>query len=152
IISACSITDKGIEKITLMELDEIIKAKGKAEDCAVLFECKDYYELFSFCYKTQSIKRVLILFGSFEFKNQGDLITKAYESLKKVKLAEWFEKGKSFRVECERIGEHAFGSQTIEEALGEKIILLVKKELGFTPEVSMKTPDTRVYVFINNNT
>ncbi len=150
-ITCCAITDKGIEKIALLELDEIIKAKGSSEECAVLFECKDYDQLLTFCYKSQSIKRALILFGSFTFKNQEELIAKAGESLKKAKLKEWFGKENIFRVECERIGEHDFGSQTVEEAIGEQVIGQVKQELGFKPKVSMKSPDTKIYVFINNN-
>jgi 23S rRNA G2445 N2-methylase RlmL len=150
-ITCCAITDKGIEKIALLELDEIIKAKGNPEECAVLFECKDYDQLLTFCYKSQSIRRALILFGSFTFKNQEELNAKSGESLKKTKLKEWFSKENTFRVECERIGEHDFGSQTVEEAIGEKVIEQVKQELGFKPKVSMKSPDTKIYVFINNN-
>jgi 23S rRNA G2445 N2-methylase RlmL len=150
-IPCCAITDKGIEKITLIELDEIIKAKGAVEECIVTFKCKDYDELLTFCYKSQSIKRALVLFDSFNFKNQEELIAKAEQSLQKASLKEWFDKGKSFKVECERIGEHDFGSQTIEEAVGERIIEAVKKMLGFAPKASMKSPDAKVYVFINNN-
>jgi len=150
-IPCCAITDKGIEKIALLELDEIIKAKGTSEECVALFECKDYDQLLTFCYKSQSIKRALVLFSSFTFKNHDELISKAAKSLKKIKLKEWFGKENTFMVECERIGEHDFGSQTIEEDVGEKVIEQVKQELGFKPKASMKSPDTRIYVFINNN-
>jgi len=150
-ISCCAITDRGIEKIALLELDETIKAKGISEERIVLFECKNYDDLLTFCYKSQSIKKALALFGSFTFKNQEELIAKASESLKKAKLKGWFNKGTTFMVECERIGEHDFGSQTIEEAVGEKVLEQVKQELGFKPKASMKNPDTKVYVFINNN-
>jgi len=149
-LTACAITDKGIEKITLLELDEIISVKGKPEECAVMFECKDYDELLRFCYMSQSIKRVLLLFSSFDFKNRDDLVSKIKECFKKINLNDWFDKDKSFKVECERLGEHEFGSQTIEEDVGEKIIFAVKEKLGFVPAASMKSPDTIIYVFINN--
>jgi 23S rRNA G2445 N2-methylase RlmL len=87
-IPCCAITDKGIEKIALLELDEIIKAKGTSEECVTLFECKDYDHLLTFCYKSQSIKRALVMFNSFSFKNQEELIIKAAESLKKINLKE----------------------------------------------------------------
>jgi 23S rRNA (guanine2445-N2)-methyltransferase / 23S rRNA (guanine2069-N7)-methyltransferase len=150
-ISACAITDKGIEKITLLELDEIIKAKGKAEEYVALFECKSPDEAFTFCYKAQSIKRVLLLWGAFDFKDQDDLVSKAKESLKSINLGDWFEKDKTFKVECERIGKHSFGSQSIEEDVGEKIIFAAQEKLGFMPSASMKSPDTIIYVFINKN-
>ncbi|MBN2052273.1 methyltransferase [Candidatus Woesearchaeota archaeon] len=149
-ISACAITDKGIEKIALLELDEIIKVKGKAEDKVVLFECKDYDELMRFCYKSQSTQRAILLFSSFNFKNQEELISKIDDCLKKINLSDWLDKDKTLKVECERIGEHSFGSQTIEEDVGEKILAAAKKKIGFTPSVSMKGPDTIFYVFINH--
>ncbi len=148
-IKACAIVDKGLEKIGLLELDEIIKSKGAAEDCAVVFECKSHDELLAFCYKTQSARRVLLLFDSFNFKTQDDITKKVKESLKNIDLKAWLEKGKTFKVECERIGKHSFGSQSIEEDVGERIIFAAKEALGFMPEASMKSPDTIFYAFIN---
>jgi len=150
-IKACTITDKGLEKIALLELDELIKVKGKVRECVVIFNCKNYDDLFKFCYFAQSVKRVLLLFEDFEFKESHDLLSKSGSAMKKVRLKDWFDKNTCFKVECKRIGEHKFGSQTVEEKLGERIILKVKKELGFIPRVSMETPDTIIYVFINNN-
>jgi len=150
-ITCCAIADKGIEKITLLELDEIINTKGKVEEGVVLFECKDYEPALTFCYKAQSIKRVLVLFSSFAFKNQDEIEKGIDAGLKKINLADWFDKEKSFRVVCERIGEHSFGSQTIEEVVGEKIIKAVKKKLNFNPSANMKVPDTIIYVLIINN-
>jgi 23S rRNA G2445 N2-methylase RlmL len=150
-ISACAITDKGIEKITLRELDEIIKANGKAEEYVALFDCDNPDDLLTFTYRAQSIKRVLLIWGAFDFKNQDELVSKAKESLKSINLNEWFEKDKTFKVECERIGKHSFGSQSIEEDVGEKIIFAVQDKLGFMPSASMKSPDTIIYVFINKN-
>jgi putative N6-adenine-specific DNA methylase len=152
-IKACAITDKGIEKITLLELGEIIKSKPQAstEEGVMLFECKNYDELLTFCYKTQSARRIILLLGSYDFKSQEELMAKIKESLKKTELTEWFEKGKSFKVECERIGKHSFGSQNIEEDAGERIIFAAKESLGFMPSASMKSPDTTFYVFINQS-
>jgi len=151
-IKACAITDKGIEKIALLELDELIKAKGKAEECAVIFNCKFYEDLFRFCYFSQSIERVLLLFNHFEFKEEKGLLQKLDTTLTKPVLKEWFGKKLTFKVECKRIGEHSFGSSTVEKGLGEKIVLKVKKELGFTPKVNLESPDIIIYVFINNKT
>ena len=150
-IKACAITDKGLEKIALLELDELINIKGKAKECAVIFNCKSFQDLFKFCYLSQSVERVILLFAHFEFKESKDLLSKSEAVLKKNILKEWFDKNISFKVECKRIGKHKFGSQTIEKNFGEKIILKVKKELGFLPRVSMESPDIIIYVFINNN-
>ena len=150
-IKACALTDKGLEKIALLELDEFIGVKGRAEDCVVLFQPKSHDDLFKFCYFSQSIERVILLFANFEFKDSKGLLLKFENELKNIKLKEWFGKDTTFKVECKRIGKHSFGSQTVEKALGEKIILKTKKELGFTPRANMEIPDMIIYVFINNN-
>ncbi|MBW2990143.1 hypothetical protein KY348_00385 [Candidatus Woesearchaeota archaeon] len=153
-MQAFTITDKGLERIALLELDELIKVKGKevkAEDCAVIFNCKSFQDLFKFCYFAQSIERVLLLFANFEFKESKDLLSKFEKEINKIKFKEWFDKNTTFKVECKRMGRHRFGSSTVEQDLGEKIILRVKKELGFAPKAKMESPDTIFYVFINNN-
>ena len=150
-MQACAITDKSLEKIALLELDELIGVKGKAEEHVVLFDSNSYEALFKFCYFSQSIERVLLLFNKFEFKSLSDLLSKSESALKKIRLADWFSKNTSFKVECKRIGEHKFGSQSVEKDMGEKIILEVKKQLGFTPKANMESPDVIIYFFLNNN-
>lgn len=150
-MKACAITDKGLEKVAVLELDEMIGLKGKAEECVVLFEPKAYDNLFKFCYFSQSIERVILLFANFEFKESKDLLSKFEKELKKINLKEWFDKNTTFKVECKRIGKHDFGSLTTEKFLGEKIILKTKKDLGFTPKANMDSPDLIIYIFINNN-
>jgi 23S rRNA G2445 N2-methylase RlmL len=156
-MKALAITDKGLEKIAVLEIDELIgtrgkgKSKTKASECAVLFECKSPEEIFKFCYMAQSVERVLLLFDSYPFKDLKDLESKFDISLKKIKLKDWFDKSTRFRVSCKRTGKHKFGSHTIEEDLGEKIIIKSEKELGFAPKASMETPDLIFYVFINKN-
>ena len=49
-MKALAITDKGLEKVALLELDELIKVKGKAEECVVVFNCKSFQDLFKFYY------------------------------------------------------------------------------------------------------
>ena len=150
-MQALAITDKGLEKIALLEVEELTEVKGNSRECAVVFNCKSYENLFKFCYFAQSVERVLLLFASFEFKESKDLLSKLGEALARIKFKEWFDKNTTFKVECKRLGEHKFGSSTVEKALGEKIILKVKKELGFIPKADMETPDLIVYVFINSN-
>ena len=150
-VRACAITDKGLEKIALLEVEELLGVRGRAEERVVIFNCKSFQDLFKFCYMSQSVERVLLLFSDFKFRDYDELLAKAEAAFKKSVLNEWFEKDKSFRVECKRIGEHAFGSQAVEKSLGKKIIFKVKKEVGFMLRASMESPELTIYVFINNN-
>lgn len=149
-VKALALTDKGIERVALMELSEMIKAKGKAEERAVLFEAKKEEDLFRFCYLTQSCQRVLIYLASFDFDDYEDFMKKSEDSLKGIKWKGWFSKESSFGVECERIGEHEFGSSMAEQDIGSIIISGVKNELGFEPKVNLETPEIVFYIFIND--
>lgn len=150
-MKALALTDKGIERVALLELSELIKAKGIAEERAVVFETKSEDDLFKFCYLTQSCERVLAYMALFDFDDYEDFMKKAEGSLKGIKWKEWFSKETNFRVECERLGEHDFGSSTAEQDIGGLIIGGVSKELGFEPKVNLENPQLRFYIFINDN-
>jgi putative N6-adenine-specific DNA methylase len=150
-MKALALTDKGIERVALMELSELIKAKGTAEERAVLFDAKSEDDLFRFCYLSQSCERVLIHLALFDFDDYEDFMKKAEDSLKDIGWKDWFDDETSFRVECERLGEHDFGSSTAEQDIGGLIIDGVNKEMGFKPKVNLETPDIRFYVFVNEN-
>ncbi len=150
-VKALALTDKGIERVALMELSEIIKAKGKAEERTVLFEAKREEDLFKFCYLTQSCQRVLLYLASFDFDDYDDFMKKAEDSLKEIKWKGWFSEDTNFRVECERLGEHDFGSSTAEQDIGGLIISGASKELGFEPKVNLEAPEIIFYVFVNDD-
>lgn len=150
-VKALALTDKGIERVALLELSELIKVKGSAEERAVLFDAKSEDDLFKFCYLTQSCQRVLIHMASFDFDDYEDFMKKAEDCLKEIKWKDWFLAETNFRVECERLGEHDFGSSTAEQDVGELIIIGTNKELGFEPKVNLETPDIRIFIFVNEN-
>ncbi|MFH0870005.1 MAG: THUMP domain-containing protein [archaeon] len=148
-IKACALTDKGIEKVALIELDEMIKAKGKAEERVAIFEAKSEDDLLRFCYKTQSSQRVLILFDQFVFSDYEDFLKKAEAIIGKLDLKGWLREDSSFRVSCERLGEHDFGSSTVEQDVGGFIVERAKKSLGFEPAVKLESPELIFYIFVN---
>jgi 23S rRNA G2445 N2-methylase RlmL len=145
----CAITEKGIEKVTALEINEIIKAEGevKIEESVVIFDAS-IDDAIKFCYKSQSIDRLMLLFDSFNFKNKEDLLEKAANSIKKEQLAEWFKEDKSFRVSCEKKGYLDFTCQEIEMELGDTVFEKIKALLGFEPKVNLKTPDVMFFVFL----
>lgn len=150
-IKACALTDKGIEKVALIELDEMIKSKGKVEERVIIFEAKSEDDLLRFCYKDQSCQRVLLLFGNFIFSDYEDFLKKAEAIVDKLDLKEWLREDSSFRVSCERLGEHDFGSSTVEQDVGELMIAKAKKSLGFEPAVKLESPEIIFYAFVNGD-
>ena len=150
-MKALVITDKGLEKVALMELKERIKIDGIASERVVEFEVKKTDDLFKFIYFSQAIERAMILIDKFEFKDYDDLLKKINEAVETIDFNEWFGKDLTFRVTCQRIGDHDFGSQDLEREVGEQAIFFVEKKFDFVPSVSMDSPDTIIYLFINNN-
>jgi len=148
-IKACALTDKGIEKVALIELDEIIKVKGVAEERVVIFEPKSEDDLLRFCYKSQSCQRVLLLFDQIVFSDYEDFLKKAEAIIDKLDLKEWLREDSSFRVSCERLGEHDFGSNTAEQEIGGLIIKAAKDKLGFEPAVKLESSELIFYIFVN---
>jgi len=149
-MKACAIVDKGIEKVCSLELSELIKAKSTSEERVVFFEAKDD-DVLKFCYLTQSSQRVLELFDSFSFKDYDDFLKQSEKIISKIDLKKSLEKDTTFRVACERIGEHDFGSSTAEQDIGEFILKKAKQDIGFEPKVSLESPDLIIYVLVNDD-
>jgi 23S rRNA G2445 N2-methylase RlmL len=146
-----AVTDKGIEKVLAGDITKLAKGKIVSEDnSCVVFEAKDE-AAFKFCYYIQSADRVALLLASFEFSDFDDFLEKAKNNLKDVELKGFFEESATYKVDCERRGEHDFNSSYLEQELGGVFTELVNGSLGFEPKVEFKRPDTNIYVFVNNN-
>lgn len=116
------ITSKGIEDIAALEVKELIDADCKIEDCAVSFDFRNFEDLCMLCYKCQSADRVLHLIGEFEFE---DFFGELERFMEKIMFDKWTSKCRKFRVECIRIGNHAFKSV---DAGAKTAELLLKKD------------------------
>lgn len=105
-MKAIAQTNNCIEDISALEIKEIINSDSQAKKGFVIFEFKDFKDLFKLSYSAQSLNRVLYLLGKFSKKN--------LEGISKLDLKEWLE-GKTFAVECEQselkaeIGKHIQG-------------------------------------------
>ena len=64
---------------------------------------------------------------------------------------DWLKKDDSFKVICERSGNHEFSSQDIAPQVGMQVIDLVNDKKGYEQKVNMKHPKIIVYVFITQD-
>ncbi len=138
-----AITSKGIEDIAALEIKELIDAKCEIEETCVIFDFKKFEDLCLLCYKAQSVDRILYLLGDFEFDNFFDNFKNHIE---KLKFDGWVSKGKNFKVECIRIGDHNFKSVDVEEKAAQYIKSKNKKFI-----FSIKSPDIIFFVYIFGN-
>ena len=136
-----AICSKGIEDITALEIKELINSKVEIKDSCVLFDIKRLEELCLLCYKAQSVDKILLLLGSFEFKS--DLFEKIKEKIGRIGLDDWLDK-KTFRVSSEIINKD-ISSAEVNESVGE---ILFEK---FRNKVDLENPELIFFVFINSN-
>lgn len=116
-----AIASKGLEETAACDIKEIINSKCRVEECSVLFDFKKIEDLCLLCYKCQSVDKVLLLLGMFEFKDFFDEIENFIDGLE---LKGWLEVHKKFRVDCMRQGNHNFKSTDVETSVWK---LIVKK-------------------------
>ncbi len=140
---ALTLTFRGFEAIAALEVKEIL---GKKATCAteyITFPATDT-ELAELCYKTQAARRVLRLFGTFSFSTFDSLVASTTALLEKADLS--LLSGKTFRVECERYGNHSFTSQETAAALG-GVFLREQPQTS----VGLDDPDIIIYCFIRDD-
>jgi 23S rRNA G2445 N2-methylase RlmL len=129
-----AITSKGIEDITAIEIKELIKAKTQVKDSCVIFDIKDYSDLCTLCYKSQSVNKILFLIDSFKIKDYDDL------NIDKITKEHFFGK-ETFRVSSKVI-ESKLSSQEVNKTIGEKIFE------KFSKKVDLNDPDITFFVYI----
>lgn len=143
-MKALAITHKGCEDICQKEIEELSGSECKAEDSAVLFEVAKKETLFEICYRAQSVSKIMILLGIFNFKKIDDL-----KKIEEVDIKEFVNKKTKMVVRCRREGEHGFNSNDIEKNVGEYIINNAKKNNKFEPKVDLENPDVIFFVYVN---
>ena len=136
-VKGLAVVKKGIEEISALEIRELIGAKTKIADCAVVFDCsrKDLCRL---CYEGRSFIRILELFDAFEFSDLEDIKNK----LKNLKLKEF--RAESFAARCIKENSDVL-SMEVEKIVGE---FFFEK---FKVKVDLEEPEKTVLAFICGN-
>ena len=139
-MKALAITHKGIEDITSLEINELIKTKTTIKETCVIFEPKSFEEIALVCYKAQSVKKVLYLLDSFKINSLEDLknTSKSLEEIKK-----FVTKNKTFAVKCEHIE-----NDNLEK---DEICIETANALKLNAKVDLDNPDVIIFVYIYKN-
>ncbi|MBN1156994.1 hypothetical protein JXA85_05225 [Candidatus Woesearchaeota archaeon] len=138
------ITHRGLEDVSETEAKEILgknflnSRKGESIVVCSLNEKQDFMRLI---YMGQSFSRVLYFLTEFDFKD--DFFEKLEKSINNIDFSEWV-KERTFRVSCEREGNHDFSSEEVARKAGE---LILEK---YGAKVNLSEPDVTVYAYIYN--
>ena len=132
-----AITHIGIEDLAEAEIKETINKDAKADFAALTFPVDDLKELCTLCYKARLLQSVMLKIAEFKLKDPED-VKQVDTSL----FERWIPKDKTFAVRCRRMGEHVFGSQEVEQELGELIFESLKRK------VNLESPDVTVLAYV----
>lgn len=114
-MKAIAVTIQGLEKITQLEIKEILKLKSEViVPSRVLFSTKSDKDLAKFIYNARSISKAYLLLDNFKFSKHEEILDK----VKGIKFPYFKE---SFVVRCERSGNHGFNSVDVERLVGKFI-------------------------------
>tara|TARA_B100000315_G_scaffold69879_1_gene63682 strand:+ start:391 stop:1524 length:1134 start_codon:yes stop_codon:yes gene_type:complete len=136
-------THKGMEDIAALEVSELINKKSKINETCIVFDIKNYEDLFKLCYKSQSSIGVYYLLCEFDF---DDIFDDFYKNLEKIDFKEWLNKNIQFRVKCIKINNEKLSTPEIEKKLGEIIIDHIQKKYAYKQKVNLDDPEIIIFV------
>ncbi len=139
------ITHKGIEDIAALEVKELIGNKLKINETCIIFDIKEYEDLFKLCYKSQSAIGVYYLLYEFNFNN---IFNDFKKHIKKIDFTKWLNKNIIFRVKCKKNNNDELSTPEIEKKLGEIIIDHIEKKYNYQQKVNLDNPEIIIFVYL----
>jgi 23S rRNA G2445 N2-methylase RlmL len=141
-------THRGMEDIAALEVKELIGTTAKTSEACIVFNIKNYEDLFKLCHKSQSAMGVYYLLCEFDFDNfSGDF----YKNLEKINFEEWLTKNIQFRVKCIKINNGKLSTSEIEKKAGETIIDHIQKKHGYKQKVNLDDPEITIFAYLTEN-
>ena len=142
------LTHKGMEDIASLEVKELIgKGSEKIEKC-IIFDIKEYEDLFKLCYLSQSASGIFLLLKKFEYH---DILAGLAENIASIGFGEWLGKKISFRVRCIKHDGEEGSTPEIEKKAGEIIISSIQEKSGYKQKVDLENPDIAICLYLTGN-
>lgn len=144
------ITNKGIEDISAKEISQLIKCKNIIKnEQTVEFEFENLIDLCSVCYKSQSIKKGVLLLSKFNVdKTLKNSTSQIIDSLVNVDFKNWLPK--KCRIDCVRTGEHEFSSVEISHETSKYLFKKIKETYNHESKTDFDNPDIIFFIYIHN--
>jgi 23S rRNA G2445 N2-methylase RlmL len=139
-MKALAICHKGLEDISALEINELIKTKTTISEGCVVFEASQE-DLAFICYKSQSIKKLILLFDSFSIKAVKDVKNSVKKSLESIRG--YISDDKTFAVRCLK--------QDNDSVSTEEVCLEAAESLTIKSKVNLSNPDVIVFIYICGN-
>ena len=133
-IATCT---RGLEEISIREVEELIHAKAKPERAgAIRFEA-NLEAIYVLNYVSRSLHRIILLLTSGNFQKLNDI----YKMIREVDLTKYINDDQSFAIRAQRIGDHDFTSLDLARVAGQAVIDNFSTSKGKRPKVDLDNPD-----------
>lgn len=139
-MEAFVVVNKGTEDVAKKEIKELVNSDADISETIIRFPIKDYFELCTITYKSQSISKAVLLLSEFDIENSLSETLGNFKITKEI--SKWATS--SFRVDCERHGEHNFNSVEISSQIAKLILQKYKIKIDYN------TPDNIFFLYIYN--
>lgn len=136
-MKALAITHNGLEDISALEINELIKTKTTIQEGCVLFDAEQE-DLALLCYKSQSIKKIIILLDSFSIKSIKEIKASVKRNTEEIK--KYLKDEKTFAFRCLK--------QENKELSTEEICLEAANSLKTASKVDLNNPDIILFFYI----
>ena len=141
------ITPKGMEDIAALEIKGLIGKNSKTNEAGIVFDIKNYEDLFKLCYNSQSAIGVFYLLSEFNYK---DILNDFKKNLEKINFKDWLSKNTQFRVKCIKTNNN-ISTPEIEKKLGELIINHIQEKYNYKQRVNLENPEIIIFVYLLQN-
>ena len=135
-----TLINSGLEKLCQLEVKEILKEKAIADEQVIEFPVKDMQSLFTFLFRSQTARRILLSLGNY--KNLDDIDFSKLEFPWKDFFPETF----SFKVEVENV-KGMDNRIEIAQKVAAKLFPFLEKQQHLHPVLELKKPDFLVVVY-----
>lgn len=135
-----TLVNLGLEKICQQEVKEILKAKATIHEQVLEFPVKDTSHLFTFLFRSQTARRILISLGNYQTLEDIDFSNLDFP------WNNFFPESFSFKVEVENVKGMDNRIEIAKNVAG-KLFQFLEKKQNLHPALELKKPDFLVVIY-----
>ncbi len=135
-----TLVNLGLDKLCQQEVKEILKLKSAAEEQVIEFSVKDIKSLFTYLFRSQTARRILISLGNYKTLEEIDF------SKLDFSWKDFFPKTFSFKVEVEKVKGMDNRIEIAKNVAG-KLFQFLEKKQNLHPALELKKPDFLVVIY-----
>jgi len=139
-------TTTGFEDIAAWEVEKLIGAKAQQLHGKILFEAS-INQVIELNLWSRTLHRIILLLC----RDRVETLEDVYRVTASIDFTDYIERGQSFAVRAERIGEHPFTSIDVAAKAGQAVIDSFMSKTGHRLKVNLDKPDVEIFCQLKNS-